>query len=130
VSNVAFDRLYNLFVTDANGCTGEDDLMVRTKKTRNVFVANAFTPNGDGNNDQLYVQGDLQVSTVQSFEVFDRWGELIFVATDIAPNNAQLGWDGTYKGQALNSGIFTWVATIQFADGYTKTYKGSTAIIR
>ena len=130
VSNIPFYVRYDLIITDANGCTGEDFVILRTKKTRNVFVANGFTPNGDGNNDALFVQGDLQVGAVNSFRVYDRWGELVFESLNNAPNDATLGWNGTFKGQNSNPGIYIWSAEIEFADGEVKIYQGDVLLIR
>ena len=130
VSNIDFDKRFDFIVTDANGCTGEDFIMIRTRKVKEIFVANAFTPNNDGNNDALFVQGNPFVAKVKTFRVFDRWGEIVFEATDVEPNDATLGWDGTYKGQPMNSNSFVWFAEIEYADGEVRTYQGGTVLIR
>lgn len=130
VSSVLFDKRFDFIVTDANGCTGEDFIMVRTRKIKEIFVANAFTPNDDGNNDALYVQGNPYVAKVKTFRVFDRWGELVYEVTDVNPNDEAVGWDGTYKGQAMNGNSFVWFAEIEYADGDVRTYQGSVILIR
>jgi gliding motility-associated-like protein len=104
--------------------------MVRTKKTKEVFVANAFTPNSDGNNDKLYVQGNPYLTKIKAFRVFDRWGELVYESTDTQPNDDTFGWDGTMKNQPMNSGMFVWVAEVEFKDGQVKVYQGSSFLIR
>ncbi|MFT6938439.1 MAG: gliding motility-associated-like protein, partial [Saprospiraceae bacterium] len=95
-----------------------------------IFVANAFTPNDDGNNDVLYIQGGKGTTQVNAFQVFDRWGELIFLAENTPLNDANFGWDGTFKGEPMNSGMFIWSFEVQFEDGRVVTYKGSTFLIR
>ena len=130
VSGITFDKRFDFVVTDANGCTGEDFIMIRTRKVKEIFVANAFTPNNDGNNDVLYVQGNPYVAKVKIFRIFDRWGELIYERTDVNPNDETVGWDGTYKGQAMNSNSFVWFAEIEYADGDVRVYQGSTILIR
>lgn len=130
VSDITFDKRFDFIVTDATGCTGEDFIMVRTRKIKDIFVANAFTPNDDGNNDALYVQGNPYVATVKSFRVFDRWGEIVYEATDVNPNDESVGWNGTFKGQDMNGNMFVWFAEIEFADGDVRTYKGSAMLIR
>jgi hypothetical protein len=45
-------------------------------------------------------------------------------------NDDSFGWDGTYKGQDLNSGVFVWTVDVEFEDGRIVTYKGSTFLIR
>jgi gliding motility-associated-like protein len=129
VSGIAFDKRYDLIITDANGCIGEDLIIIRQRKTKEIFVANAFTPNGDGSNDKLFVQGNPYVGQVKIFRVFDRWGELVYESTDTQPNDDTFGWDGTMKDQPM-SGMFVWVAEIEFTDGEVKVYQGSTLLIR
>ena len=74
-------------MTDANGCMAEDDIYVRVEKDKIIYVATGFTPNGDGVNDFLFVQGGMGSERVISFEVFDRWGERVFLAQDTPLND-------------------------------------------
>lgn len=122
----AFKR-YDFIVTDANGCLGEDFIIIRTNTAQTVFVATAFTPNNDGNNDVLFVQSS-EVAQVD-FQVFDRWGNLVFETIDAPINDENYGWNGTYRGQKV-SGNFAWVATIRFEDGTEEVLKGSVLLLR
>jgi gliding motility-associated-like protein len=63
-------------------------------------MPNAFTPNGDGNNDIFYVRGTG--FTVKSFSVYNRLGELVFSKENFNPNDPAYGWDGTFGGQAVS----------------------------
>ncbi len=121
---------FEVFVTDANGCEAEDDVIVRIDRPRRVFVANAFTPNGDGNNDVLFVQGGNGTQRVRSFQVYDRWGELVFDAQDSPMNDPSTGWDATFNGKTVNPGIFAYIIEVEFIDGEVIQYKGSTQVIR
>jgi gliding motility-associated-like protein len=124
------DTYFEVFAIDANGCEAESSMFVYVSTPRYVFIANGFTPNNDGNNDVLYIQGGRGTLQVKSFQVFDRWGELIFLAENTPLNDDSYGWDGTYKGQEMNSGMFIWTVDVEFEDGQTVTYKGSTFLIR
>jgi gliding motility-associated-like protein len=124
------DRYITVMVTDSRGCEAEDDIYVRISKPRYVFVANAFTPNGDGNNDFLFVQGGNGSEKVLSFRVYDRWGELVYEAKEAPLNDTSFGWDGTYKGQNSDGSVFVWYSEVEFSDGETAVYKGSTVLIR
>jgi gliding motility-associated-like protein len=130
VDSLEDDRYITVMVTDERGCEAEDDVYIRISKPRYVFIANAFTPNGDGNNDYLFVQGGNGSEKVLSFRVYDRWGELIFEVTDGLLNDTSYGWNGRYKDQDLNAGLFVWVAEVGFEDGETLIYKGSTILIK
>jgi gliding motility-associated-like protein len=68
-----------------------------------IFAPNAFTPNGDGYNDEFYLKG-VFIGEFQLM-IFDRWGKKIFESQDI-----DQGWDGNYKGIAAVEGVYTFVA--------------------
>lgn len=121
---------YEVLVTNEFGCTDTDEVIIYVDTERNVFVANAFTPNGDGANDVFFVQGDEKISRVVALRIFDRWGELVFEQFDIEANNRELGWDGTFRGEDMNPATFVWHAEVEFSDGYTETYQGDVTLIR
>lgn len=120
---------YELYAVDANGCEAGAILNILVAKNKNIFVPTGFTPNGDGKNDFLIVHG-APGTILKSFKLFDRWGETIFESTEMTPNNTKNTWDGTFKGQPLNSGVYVWVLEVSFGDGTTEVFKGSTSLIR
>ena len=76
------------------GCSAEDLITVFVNKNRKVFVPTAFSPNSDGHNDLLRTHGE-EGTTVLTFKVFDRWGELVYENTDsYGINDLDIGWDG------------------------------------
>ncbi len=91
--------------------------------TAQIYIPNAFSPNGDGLNDQLLVYG----YTIQSlrFVVFNQWGEKIFEST-----NQATGWNGQYKGQPQPSGVYMYVCQLTYRDGSTEVKKGSINLVR
>ena len=70
----------------------------------NLYVPNAFTPNGDGLNDVFGAKGDGIIEF--SIQVFNRWGELVFEANDM--NKL---WDGTYNGLPAEAGVYVYSIT-------------------
>lgn len=121
---------YTVTVTDVNGCQASDAINLVVKIKRRVFIPNAFTPNDDGNNDGLTVYGDDLVKTVTKFEIFDRWGELVWVRENFDPNDQYLGWDGTFKGKDMMPAVFVYKATVEFFDGVQETFYGDFTLIR
>jgi len=88
-----------------------------------MYVPNAFSPNGDGTNDILYVRGVCLESF--NFMVFNRWGEKVFETTDI-----KKGWDGTYKGDIMNTSVFVYRLEGKTYDGKGFSSKGNVTLIR
>lgn len=88
-----------------------------------LFVPNGFSPNGDGQNDVLYVRGGGATSIF--WVIYDRWGEKVFETTD-----PKQGWDGTYKGNALDPAVFVYYLKVTCFSGDEISQKGNVAIIK
>jgi len=118
-----------LEITDGKGCTQQDKILVYVKENNVILVPTAFTPNGDGVNDLLPVHGspDAQITL---FRVFDRWGELLYEASGFMANDPQVGWDGSFRGQPMNTGVYTWYVEVIFASGKQASFKGHTTLLR
>ncbi|MCS7035095.1 MAG: choice-of-anchor L domain-containing protein [Saprospiraceae bacterium] len=129
VQALAFTRWFTVRVTDAFGCIGVGRLRVEVEKRWNAYVPTAFSPNGDGNNDLLLVHGSPG-TRVLTFDVYDRWGERVFSAAGFAINDPDTGWDGTFRGQPLNPGVFVWVLQVEWPDGSQETLQGQTLLTR
>jgi gliding motility-associated-like protein len=117
---------YTVNVTDTSGCKASDSVTVFVNKTYQLYVPNAFTPNGDGINDYFEIFGNKASWKYVGVMIFDRWGEKVFESTDI---NFQ--WDGRFKGALQEPDVFVYVLTVTFIDGYTiRGQKGSITLIR
>jgi gliding motility-associated-like protein len=68
--------------------------------------------------------------SVKNLKIFNRWGEVVFERSSFKANNEAMGWDGTFKGQALNSDIYVYIIDIQCANNNVLTYKGNVALVR
>lgn len=121
---------YQVRLEDIYGCTGSDDLNIVVKRPEAIFVPNSFSPNGDGLNDLLMVYAGQDVETIQQFRILDRWGEQVFAVSAFQPNDPLYGWDGTFRGKALNPGVFVFLVEVKFVDGQTKVYSGEINLIR
>lgn len=124
-----FDGTYYLSVTDANGCTALDSVAVRVLKDREVYIPNAFSPNGDGRNDTFYPQS-RRAEEIAAFRIFSRWGELVFRATDIYTNDSSKGWDGAFRGRTLLPGVYAYVVEVRFLDGSVRRLTGDVQLVR
>ncbi len=94
-----------------------------TSPPNNLFIPDAFSPNGDGNNDKLFVRGNNFKELY--FAVYDRWGEKVFETMD--KNN---GWDGTYKGKELSGAVFVYYCKGKYIDGKEFKQKGDVTLVR
>ncbi|TNE59211.1 MAG: T9SS type B sorting domain-containing protein [Bacteroidetes bacterium] len=126
-----YSNTYMVTVTDENGCQNESSVLVEVEKPRGVYVPSGFSPNGDGNNDLLMVHGkSRQIRSVKVFRVFDRWGELVYEDLDFNVNDQQRGWDGNFRGDPCQTGVYVWYAEVEYLDGFEQSIRGNTTLIR
>lgn len=124
-----FQEYIYLTVIDENGCTADAQLLVNVQKFTKIFVPTGFSPNGDGQNEILYVLGEDDV-VIESFGIFDRWGEQVFLVEDADINDITKGWDGTYRGQLLPTGQYAWQLKAKMPDGRTEILQGFSTLLR
>ena len=124
-----FDQIHILLeIINESGCKAEDLLNIFVTKDFEVFVPTGFTPNNDGINDELLVHGH-EKTTLTSFRIFDRWGELVFDRFDF-PVNDVMGWDGSFNGKPMAAGVYIWTAEAILPDGKTALFNGETSLLR
>lgn len=115
---------YILTGYNSKGCSSSDTInVIVVEDCGEMYVPNAFTPNNDGANDVLYVRGICLQSL--TFMVFNRWGEKVFETAD-----QKIGWDGTYKGEEMNTGVFVYRLEGKTYDGKGFSAKGNITLIR
>lgn len=103
--NETGDVVFKVKVTDEYRCMAMDTVLVHVLPLdceKGVFLPNAFSPNGDGVNDELRVRG--YVIKDMNLSIYDRWGEKVFESTDQSE-----GWDGRFKGRGLTSDVYNFI---------------------
>ncbi|MCP3927823.1 MAG: T9SS type B sorting domain-containing protein [Bacteroidetes bacterium] len=121
---------YSVMVTDTSGCLTSTTLVVFVDKSRNVFIPNIFSPNGDGFNDFFMINAGPEVEKVDILEIYSRWGEKLFSASNFPPNDFAISWDGKFKGKELPSAVYVYYAEISFIDGKKEVFEGDITLLR
>ncbi|MEP7256443.1 MAG: PKD-like domain-containing protein [Ferruginibacter sp.] len=123
------NRYYVLSVTNNYGCISSDTIFIFTFcKNAQVFIPNAFTPDGDGLNDVLMVRG--KGIFIKTFRIFSRWGELVFEKTNFNPNDLKYAWDGKIRGVPATPDVFVYTADVICDNGIVYTYKGNSTLLK
>ncbi len=86
-------------------------------------LPSGFTPNGDGENDVFIIRGGPFRSV--DFKVYNNWGQLIFET-----NDGNVGWDGTYKGEPVPLGVYTWTFVVDMGSNFVVRESGDVTLIR
>ncbi|HJW29736.1 MAG TPA: gliding motility-associated C-terminal domain-containing protein, partial [Saprospiraceae bacterium] len=124
-----FDEIITATVY-AGGCVDSDMLALRVDVDAKIYIPNVFSPNGDGINDHVTVFTDDKVRKIVYLEIFDRWGNQVFVANNIEPNDPLLGWDGSFKGKPMNPAVFAYIARVELINGQQIDRKGGITLVR
>lgn len=129
IASTTSTTTYQLIATDSKGCTQSDEITINIDETRNVFIPNAFSPDGDGYNDYFTIYGGIDVEEVVNFQIFNRWGALVFSNKNFQPNIELIGWNGFFKGKNVNTGVYIYTADILFKDGIRERFTGDISIV-
>ncbi|HTQ66225.1 MAG TPA: T9SS type B sorting domain-containing protein [Puia sp.] len=124
VLNTTMDNTYYVSMQNSFGCKLQDSIRVKYYTGPEIYVPNAFTPNGDGKND-IFRPIPVGISTMQYFKVFSRYGQLVFQTSK--PFN---GWDGNIGGKPAPEGTYVWEAAGVDYQGRTIAKKGTVILTR
>lgn len=115
---------YYVVGTDANGCSSSDSVTINVENEEVLYIANVFSPNGDGQHDEFMVQGS-GISEIE-LTIYDRWGQAIWQSNDMS-----IGWDGRNQdGKELNNGGFVYTVRGKFYSGKEINESGTVTLLR
>jgi len=118
-------------VVDHNGCTSADELLITFDVSTQIYVPNAFSPNGDGVNDQFSVFSKNGVAIIDRMAIYDRWGELIYEQFNLTTDGSETRfWDGTFKGKKLMPGVYAYIIEYHLITGEQGIKKGNVILLR
>ncbi|MEL6863341.1 MAG: T9SS type B sorting domain-containing protein [Bacteroidota bacterium] len=129
-SEPQISQAYTLSVMNEQGCRASDQIWVRVDRGTRAFVPNIFTPNNDLMNDLVRPLVGSEVSQIESFSIFSRWGELVYEARDMDPTEENWGWDGSLNGQALQPAVFVYRLDLLLKDGRSESVFGDITLLR
>ena len=119
----AGQKLVSLLVTNSFGCSDTATKSIVVYDDFLVYVPNSFTPNGDGINDSFLIYGTgIKITDMQ---IFNRWGQLIFQT-----NALGAGWDGSYKGQPAEPGVYAYKIRVTADNGNIKDLSGHVSLLK
>jgi subtilisin-like proprotein convertase family protein len=122
---------YTYQLTSWSGCVKSDEVVVFVLEKGKYFIANVFSPNGDGVNDEVRINASQGIEKVLQWVIFDRWGNAVFGQTDFDPADTSVFWNGlTSTGDFVNPGVFPYVLEVQLISGKTEVYHGNITVIR
>ena len=110
-------------------CADSAFVTVEVDNTRRVYAPTAFSPNRDGINDDFFIQSP-DFGIIKRFEVYNRWGAVVYSATNLPLESKEARWDGTLNGERLRPNTYAWVAEIEFLDRKVEVFGGEVSVLR
>ncbi|HEX5111219.1 MAG TPA: gliding motility-associated C-terminal domain-containing protein, partial [Saprospiraceae bacterium] len=123
---------YVVTITNDAGCSATDSVLIVVDPYKPIYIPNVISANQDGINDKLTVYANKAAlpEGIELFQIFDRWGGLIWEGKNLPVNDASMGWDGTVNGKPVNPGVFAYMARVNFYDNIPVTYHGTVTVVR
>ncbi len=118
-------QFFKIVALDSAGCRAEDSFFLKVKKQREVFFPTAVSRSARLEENRYFrpfFSGG--VAEIEIFQIFDRWGQLVFEKKNWLPEENFLGWDGSFRGQRTTGGVFVFRLKARMIDGSTKSYSG------
>lgn len=114
-----------LYASNEYACYDSITKTININAVYNVFVPNAITPDGDGDNDVFNVVGTGVDEENFVLYVFNRWGELVFETHDLNE-----GWDATYLGVPVLMDVYVWKVEALDINGDSFVHYGHVTVVR
>lgn len=117
-------------VQDGTGCFATDEMTVFVNANRDLVIPNIFTPNSDGINDYFTAYNVKAAVEIEELKIYDRWGNLMYETRNIPLGDPRLGWDGKFKGQKVNPGVYVYLFKVRFLDDEVLPFAGDITVLR
>jgi gliding motility-associated-like protein len=113
-----------------NACKAQDDITITVScDGNNIFFANTFTPNNDGNNDVFFPQTP-GMDMIKLFRVYNRWGQLLHEVYNFPSSDPKYGWDGSFNGNPLSPDVYVYYLETSCPDGQKVFKKGDISLLK
>ncbi len=125
------DQVIGLIATTGNGCVDRDSIRIVIDRSVRMSFPNAFSPNGDGNNDFFNGFSDGRgILGIERLLIFNRWGGLIWQESNLPTDDPSRGWDGSGKDDTVPTGVYLFVAEVRLVDQSLVTMSGDVFLLR
>ena len=122
------DVRFILKITDPQGCTASDEMLIRVNRAPDIFLPNALKIGGSLGEWEIFT--GPQVGQIRWLRIFDRWGSLVHEVLNLPPGSQAAKWDGLVRGKPVAAGVFVVVAALELVDGTVVEVAGDLTVVR
>ena len=115
-------------ISTPDGCIARDQITVPVEKT-NLYFPNVIRP---GSNQDAYFTlfAGEGIARIVSMSIFSRGGGIVFERKDFLPNDPLRGWNGRWGGKPVQSGVYLWIAEVEYLSGKKKRFEGNVTVLK
>ncbi len=117
-------------LVDDGGCTYTASILLNVNNIGNIYIPNAFNPDGSIENSRFFIQGEDGKVAIYDMQIFDRWGNMIFELIGSPLGQRENGWDGRNNSLNVISGVYTYKVRVIDSDGAEQIYSGDVTVIQ
>ncbi|MEM6700510.1 MAG: gliding motility-associated C-terminal domain-containing protein, partial [Bacteroidota bacterium] len=122
---------YTVTIIDESGCISRDVVTIIVNKERPIYIPTAFAPESRNTGNRGFTLfGGRASRAIRNLQIFTRWGDLVFETSNVPIGAVEEGWDGTFNGKMMNSGVYVFHAEVEFIDGVVVDYQGDVTLLR
>lgn len=130
VAKPMLNTTYKVTGMNNGGCISTDEIVITVVCNEGtIYIPNTFTPNGDGSNDIFYPRSSANLN-IETFRIFNRWGQIMHEKNNISTNSIADGWDGTLNGVKLTPDVYVYYLNVVCGNGNMIPIKGNISLIK
>jgi hypothetical protein len=130
IATIKNNVCYSVKATNIYGCSGSDTICIKTFcKGSQIMFPNTFTPLGDVPENAKFMVRAIGISSVKSFRIFNRWGQIVFEKDNFPPNSSDFGWDGRVNGKLADAGVYVYTAEVICDNGVSYLKQGNVTLL-
>jgi len=123
----------NSIIDECGECMSPDDPLFNRscEKEISIYIPNVITPDSyDFNREFIVSAEEGKVIEILDYKIYDRWGSLVYKASNFDIESNQYWWNGTVNGEKPSSSVYAYAVEVEFFNGEVKLYCGNVTLIR
>jgi gliding motility-associated-like protein len=121
---------YKVYAETIDGCRSNNLIKILVNRNLDFYAGNVFAPDLDGINDLFIPQFGPSIRAAGNFQIYDRWGSLVFELKNIDTNISNKGWDGRTDGKKVIPGVYLYAIELEYIDGRKEVVTGDVTVLR
>jgi gliding motility-associated-like protein len=130
IVEATFDETYTVTIIDIFGCESFATIRVDVELDIDISVPNIINTNSNNGNNKFTIYTNESVELIDKMQIYDRWGNLVYINENFEPNNPDIGWDGRFQGQDVVQGVFVYLIKFRTIEGEEQVLTGDLTVIR